>query len=567
MPADLPPAVETVVVQAARLPAPAADAAFSIMRVGGDEIALSPRLDEALKEVPSLSLFRRTSSLAANPTTQGIGLRAIAPSGAGRALVTLDGVPQNDPFGGWVIWSQLPTLAIADAEVVRGAGAGPYGAGALTGTVALDEKVGVNGLAADAAAGERGSARGAVAVDTQLGAVGLFVTAAGERSDGWIPVVRGRGAADTPLDLKTWETSTRAQTTLGRGVLALHGGVYDDERGAGLAGAAARARGESASLTYAAAPDDAHLGWRVQAWLRDSDLKNTFVAVAPDRSSTTPANDQYATPAFGWGANAAVRGETPAWEWELGGDARLYTGETQERFFFSNGAFLRNRAAGGDAMVAGVYGEATWRSAPWLVTFGARLDHWSSSGAHRIERPIAGGAPTLDVSAPDRDGWVPTARAGVRRELGDGLFARAAAYAGFRPPTLNELHRPFRVGNDITEANPTLKPERLYGAEAALGADHGGLSWQATAFYNVLADPITNVTIATVPGPATVYFGPASFSVVVPAEGVLRQRRNAGRIDAAALKPRPAGNGGIFRCASPPTTPGRGLTAAAMRRS
>src|SRR5262249_16665745 len=58
----------------------------------------------------------------------------------GRALVTLDGVPQNDPFGGWVIWSSLSPEIVSGAEVVKGAGAGPYGAGALTGVVALFER-------------------------------------------------------------------------------------------------------------------------------------------------------------------------------------------------------------------------------------------------------------------------------------------------------------------------------------------------------------------------------------------------------------------------------------------
>ena len=60
-------------------------------------------------------------------------------------------------------------------------------------------------------------------------------------------------------------------------------------------------------------------------------------------------------------------------------------------------------------------------------------------------------------------GVTPTGRLAVRRELEGASYLRAAACAGFRPPTLNELHRPFRVGNDVTEANPGLKPERLYG--------------------------------------------------------------------------------------------------------
>ncbi|RYF94464.1 MAG: TonB-dependent receptor, partial [Caulobacteraceae bacterium] len=87
---DLPPTVDQVVVEAARLAPSPVDAVFSVVRVE-EAIATAPRLDEALTSVPGVQLFRRTSSVAANPTTQGLSVRSIAGSGAGRALVTLDG--------------------------------------------------------------------------------------------------------------------------------------------------------------------------------------------------------------------------------------------------------------------------------------------------------------------------------------------------------------------------------------------------------------------------------------------------------------------------------------------
>ncbi|MDP3080085.1 MAG: Plug domain-containing protein, partial [Brevundimonas sp.] len=137
---DGPQDLEDVVVTAARLPPAAGEAAFSVIRLDGALLDRATRLDEALATVPAVSLFRRTSSLGANPTTQGISLRAIAPSGAGRTLVTLDGVPLNDPFGGWVIWSQVAPESLGGVDIIRGAGAGPYGAGALTGVIALRER-------------------------------------------------------------------------------------------------------------------------------------------------------------------------------------------------------------------------------------------------------------------------------------------------------------------------------------------------------------------------------------------------------------------------------------------
>ncbi len=158
-------------------PDPVGNAAFSTITLDAGDLRRSDQLDSALSQVPGLSLFRRNSSLSANPTTQGVSLRSIAPSGAGRALVTLDGVPQNDPFGGWVIWSRLPPEDIAKADIVRGAGAGPYGAGALTGVIALGEETG-DGFAGDASWGERQSGHAAAAGGATVGGIDLFGSAA-----------------------------------------------------------------------------------------------------------------------------------------------------------------------------------------------------------------------------------------------------------------------------------------------------------------------------------------------------------------------------------------------------
>lgn len=462
--ADLPPAVATVVVEAPRLPPSPADRAFAIVTVAGEAIATAPRLDEALTATPGVQLFRRTSSQASNPTTQGMGVRAIAGSGASRALVTLDGAPQNDPFGGWVLWSGLPPIGIEQARVVRGAGAGPYGAGALTGTIALSERTSApRGGEYEAYGGQRGLAGGAMALATG----DLFVTAAAERSDGWTPVRSGRGGADMPLYFEASSASVRYSPEWDGKQASIRLSGYGEKRGAGLVGADSRAVGAALSATVAQVDPDG--GWRLQGWVRRSDFENRSAAVAAGRTGTTPANEQYATPAWGYGVNAAYRREQADGGWELGLDARAFTGETRERFRFMGGAFTRDRVAGGDQSVAGIYGEGHRTVGPWLFAGGVRIDRWASTDGERIERDAGTGALTLENRPRDRDGWLPTARGGVRYEAWEGGHLRAAAYAGFRPATLNELHRPFRVGNDITEANPDLEPEKLYGIEAGIG--------------------------------------------------------------------------------------------------
>src|SRR5436190_16270212 len=77
----------------ARPPDPVGNDAFSTTIIDEQQIQIAPNLDTALRQVPALSLFRRNSSISTNATGQGVSLRSIGASGAGRALVTLDGVP------------------------------------------------------------------------------------------------------------------------------------------------------------------------------------------------------------------------------------------------------------------------------------------------------------------------------------------------------------------------------------------------------------------------------------------------------------------------------------------
>ncbi|HWA92576.1 MAG TPA: TonB-dependent receptor [Rhizomicrobium sp.] len=505
-------AIETVVVKAAP-PDPVGNDVFSVVRVTPEQIRTEHQLDQALKEVPGLSLFRRDGSLSANPTTQGVTLRSLAPSGAGRALVTLDGVPQNDPFGNWVIWSALPGEDVDAAEIVRGAGAGPYGAGALTGVIALEEASGTGLVAADLSSGTRWQRRAAAAGGAEIDRFEIFASASAEASNGWKPVLSPqRGPADDALTLDARNVSLRVQTTVDSDTLiSARFGAYQEFRNSGLVGAESSADGLTASLTIAHPESADALGWRAQVWLRDVGLTNTSVSIGPFRQSTTVTNNQYAVPATGWGGNAALRGQWDWLNWELGGDARFSEGESRE--LFSSGLSMR-RISGGRASVAGVYAEGAARFDGLLVTVGLRADEWETANGHLVESDAATGAISKSLSYPSRSGTLPTARAGLRYDLGGGLYLRGAAYEGFRAPSLNELYRPFRVGLISTLANPALTPENLYGIEGGIGGDEGPFSWQATFFWNQLHNAIANVTVGT----------------------NLQMRENAGNIDAPGIE-------------------------------
>ncbi|ESQ91537.1 hypothetical protein ABAC460_06010 [Asticcacaulis sp. AC460] len=520
--AQTAPEPPEVVIQANRFAVFRGDAAFSAIDLNRDDVARSPAIDLSLKRTAQAALFRRSSSLTANPTVQGIGLRAIAPSGAGRALVTLDGIPQNDPFGGWVIWAGLPQDALNGAHVVRGAGGGAYGAGALTGVIdlGLTSPRGQNDYVR-LEAGERGSHE--VALGGAISDLSLHYVTRILNGD---PAVHApqRGAADRPTfgEDTAYLANYRREICPGVcGQLDLLAGHYDSRRDTGLDGAIANSEGNSLSASFTRPATAEHNGFRLQVWRRTSDLANRSVSVGAGRATTALANDQVATPASGTGVLAAIRHQSPDLEWEIGLDARLNDGQSEEYYRYMGGAPTRFRVAGGETSLAGLYGEATKDYGAISLTGAVRLDQWQSHDGHRSETDLSNGASVLNLRPDSRTYTVVSARLGATWQIAEGRGLRAAAYNGFRPPSLNELYRPFRVGNDVTEANAELKPETLSGVEVGVRGYHVDLG----LFYNILKDPVTNVTIGVGPG----VFPAAGF---IPAGGVLRQRRNGGEITA-----------------------------------
>lgn len=515
-----------VVVRSSRLAAYQGDRAFAAADL--DRQALEGQsLDQSLKREVQAALFRRQSSLTANPTVQGIGLRAIGPSGAGRALVTLDGVPQNDPFGNWVIWAALPEDEITHAHVVKGAGGGAYGAGALTGVIDLSlrpPQPHAAFVSATAVDGGGSDTRGGIT----LGPIAFYAATRTLRGD--VPVRYGRGAADVATSGADRTLFAHTQFPLLGGDLSLMAGGYDSRRNTGLSGATATSSGDQLAVSLTRQPGAQDLGWRLQAWHRDSDLSNVSVSVAPGRTATTVANNQVANPARGDGFNAALRRKTSGIEWEIGADARHFEGESREFFRYVAGSPTRYRVSGGSETVSGLYAEASRDFGHTLLSGAIRADIWKTEDGHRTENDTATGTRTLALAFQGRSGTVVSGRIGATHDFG-GLTGRIAAYTGFRPPSLNELYRPFRIGNDVTDANADLRPEGLTGAELGVRGGDTRRFLDVGVFVNRLDHPITNVTIATGP-----FASPSAG--FIPAGGSLRQRQNLGQIRAYGLEAR-----------------------------
>lgn len=503
-------ALPPFVVTATRLPPTARPTAATVDTLAEDHLQLAPALalDDVLRGSAAFSLFRRTSSTLAHPTAQGVSLRGIGPSGASRSLVLFDGIPLNDPFGGWVAWSKVPRLTLQQVEIVRGGGSGVWGNAALGGTIQLFSRQPQPG--ADAAAGAlafEGGTRDTLATEFALDLPAGDASAwqLGGRwfqTNGPFQYARNqRGPIDRRLESQhavahaSFTTVTRTGWRFSAG-----GRFFDEERGNGtpLQRNASREHAVHARLSGELGPE---LTLDVLAYGQDQTFASFFSSVDEARASERPALDQFDVPATAWGgAIVATLGAYPGAITALGADVRAVSGETREDFLASGAGFERRRIAGGDQIAGGVFASHERTLAAGLTAqIAARLDRWRNTDGHRREWELASGTVVLDTRYADTSGTEFSPSLGVVWEAVPGIVWRASLYRAFRVPTLNELHRPFRVGDVATNANPALRRETVTGGEMSLGITRGAWSARAGLFQSDLRDGVANVTLSVTP--------------------------------------------------------------------
>jgi outer membrane receptor protein involved in Fe transport len=537
---ERPVQLEAVTVAADRLPSRGEDVPFSITRIDSEGIRSAPqlRLDDLLRDAaPGFSLFRRSSSRVAHPTAQGVSLRNIGPNGAGRTLVLLDGIPLNDPFAGWVAWNRVPPASLGEIIVSPGGGAGLFGNAALAGTIYLKspEASGNSGRLIGTI-GNRDTYEGSFETHLESGPL-EFSGFVNRFSTGGYPVLQGdqRGPVDTDADVESWVWRAGLGWKLDEhSQISVQVSSFEEERGNGTRLTNNASEGQDFSVTWSRQFPELEGELRMQAYVQRREFRSLFSSVNAGRTEETLVLDQYDVP-----SNTA--GGSVVWSQQLndvhrivgGADFRWIEGETNEAFLRIDDAFTRSRHAGGRQLFVGGFLEENWKVTDAVkVVAGGRLDYWRQFDGSRLERDRVTGE-TLRASEFDQqDGWEPNARLGVSAQVTRRVRLHGAGYTGFRVPTLNELYRPFRVGNDVTEANAALEPERLFGGEL-------GVEWvpmerfrvSLTGFYNQLHDAIGNVTIGE--GPEN--FEPGGF---VPEGGVLRQRRNLDRVEVFGMEAR-----------------------------
>ncbi|RIV88131.1 TonB-dependent receptor [Aurantiacibacter xanthus] len=488
---------DVILVLGKGLPDTPATPAYSTITLDREAITTtgSGRLEDALGNVAGFQQFRRSDSRSSNPTAQGATLRALGGNASSRALVVLDGVPMVDPFFGYVPFSAVAPETLSRIQVTRGGGSGPFGAGALAGTIALESasarELGLVNAAAFVNDREETSLSATLA--PEFGSGYAVISGRWDRGDGFDTTPESqRVAASVPAAYDSWTAGGRVVQKLGDVEVQLRALAFEDNRTLRFAGADSAIEGQDVSLRLVSRGP-----WQVDAvaygqWRNFSNKvmsSNTFNLTL----------DQRDTPAEGQGGKIEVRppvggGHTL----RLGVDARRSAGDlVEDAYNAGTGALTQTRRAGGENRQFGAYVEDDWELGALTLTGGLRADRYTITDGY-FQRYSPAGALTEDTNYASRSDWEVTWRAGALFDVAEGARLRAAVYTGFRLPTLNELYRPFVVFLVTTNANAALLPERLEGLEAGIDLMPApGVTLQATWFENTVKDAIANVTVGT----------------------------------------------------------------------
>ncbi len=424
-------------------------------------------LDDRLRQVPGFSLFRRSSSIVANPTTQGVSLREIGSTGASRALVLWDGLPINDPFGGWIYWTRINPSYIDRVEVDRGAGTSVFGDRALGGTISLfspePEK---RDLFAEYLGGNEDSHDLAAGYSDRWGNWGLSVNSRAFTTDGYyITPSNIRGTADDRANSQFATGELHLDYAGALDHFSLHFDALAEERhnGTVLTHNSTALGTLGANYSHSLSNDQVS----IQAFHTREQYHSTYSSVSLARNFESLTSRQ-TVPAEDIGGAAFWKHHATRWNLLAGADVDDTHGTSFDYSYNTH----RLTPSGGTLLEHGLFAQGDFSFSSARLFGGIRHQFTGRDG-------------TTFVSP----------NGGLTVALKKQLRYRITGYRAFRAPTLNELFRPFRVGNINTLANAKLVPEKLTGVETGFDWTYGSTQLSATLFHNDLQDLIDNQTL------------------------------------------------------------------------
>jgi outer membrane receptor protein involved in Fe transport len=508
---------EQVTVSATRTETRIGETAASVVAIDREDLKTTAALtlDDALRQVPGFSLFRRSGSRTANPTTMGVSLRGLGASGASRAVVLADGIPLNDPFGGWVYWNRVPHDSISQVEILRGSASHLYGSGALGGVVNISTYAATtNSVSLTAAYGNETTPNVSLFLSGKKRDWGASLATEIFSTEGYVLVSPAeRGPVDTKASSRHGVTTLKVERWFGQNQHIFgSGSFFRDSRKNGTPLQTNRTRiqqfsfgGELTSL------QDKSFNARLYGGTQDYD--QSFSAISLDRRTETLSRLQ----------NVPVQfvGFSSQWSRPVGSHQTIVAGyESQkvrgasDEIVFVNGQASSLIGAGGRQRTYGAYVEDIIRlGSRAFVNAGARFDFRQNEKGMLATRPLSGSSVTSLTEFDDQSETAFSPQISGVYRINSRVSLMASGMRAFRAPTMNELYRSFRVGNVLTLANEKLRAERLTGGEGGVrfNSNDDRLAVRGAFFWNEINRPVANVTLTTTPALIT------------------RQRQNLGR--------------------------------------
>ncbi|HWP72432.1 MAG TPA: TonB-dependent receptor [Gemmatimonadaceae bacterium] len=452
---------------------------------------------DLLRSIPGFTTRDYQSGLISGSSQSMVSFRGLGGSSAGRALVLLDGVPAGDPFSGWLDWGRIPLTMLESAEVIRGGGSMIWGSRSLGGVVNLRTiSPRQNEMHLLLEGGSLGTTRAAGSASIRHGTLSATVGGDAMETDGFV-VLRQAGTADEPentihraLSAKLgWDASTSLQTWLG-------GTTFDGGRppiGTDDQQRFDEARGGMRWITPRGAITLAAFTNRRFAYFMSDTYNADRSSRTPSRSNGTPAHSTGGS--LQWTQTAFDRHELTA-----GADFSLASGSVSELFAIVDGDATRERKVHGAQQLSGFFvQDAADLGHGVRMVASARADRVRNQEGHRIMRALDQDSILSDSTFEELTASKLTYSLGLRWQQTGWLGWRGSVYDAFRAPSMYEMYYPrFSSRGGVTEANSTLRPERLHGGE--VGADltlASGLIARVTTYTSRVADPIMDVTIGT----------------------------------------------------------------------
>ncbi|HWG19225.1 MAG TPA: TonB-dependent receptor [Terracidiphilus sp.] len=496
-------AVEQVTVTAYRAPLGDLESPAITRQLSEEalETSAAVTMDGKLRELPGVELFRRSSSLVANPSSQGISLRGLGSTSASRTLVTEDDVPLNDPVGDWIHWEEQPELAVERVELVRGGASDLYGSSAIGGVV----NVRVAQPSADSAEfrtsyGGEGTYEESLLAQTKHGPWGGLVAGTLLGTDGYIqeaPWQRG------PVDIASNVHAKNALAVASRETQALR--LF--ARGSALTESRHNGTPYQVNSThlwrYATggdwhAPHDATLALRLygssesyyQTFSSISNAPTTADPACSYRCGETPTKISQ-TPANELGAAAHWSQPLTTGLLLLAGadvhDVRVWDREQT----FATGSLTNLHVHQRDPAA---WAEMMWSRGAWTLAASAREDWFRNYDVHQLQWTGSGWTPSA-TQPPSFAQHVFDPRLGVSRKIGEHWAINASGFRAFRAPSPSELYRSTQVGNQLTKPNGNLLSERATGWEVGVASRRAWGDVRASWFDTQINRPISAVTV------------------------------------------------------------------------